>query len=228
MFTYKFDQDGFLVKFKARIYVRGDLETITHEEKRAATLAARTARIIFALVAAFNLDLRQRDAVTAFLNSKLEQETYTHMPEGFQIQGKCWRLRRALYGLRISPRLWQQEASKVLQKLGLYQAPEDPCVFIGEGILVFFYVDDILIASHPDTLTKAKAMQLEKDLEAHWELTDHGEAAWFLNIRIIRDRRQKKLWLCQDSYVTSIANRYNLTDRPPVYHPTASRRFDAL
>jgi hypothetical protein len=46
------------VKFKARIYVRGDLETIISEEKRAAILVARTARIIFALVAAFNLDLR--------------------------------------------------------------------------------------------------------------------------------------------------------------------------
>lgn len=62
--------------------------------------------MIFALVAAFDLDLRQRDAVTAFLNSKLdEKETYTYMPEGFQTLGKCWKLRRALYGLRISPRL---------------------------------------------------------------------------------------------------------------------------
>ena len=78
-------------------------------------------------------------------------------------------------------------------------------------------MDDILIASHANA--KAKAMQLERDLEAHWELTDHGEASWFLNIRIIRDRKQKKLWLCQDSYVTSIATRYNLTDRPPVYTP---------
>ncbi|KAJ5827623.1 hypothetical protein N7447_001845 [Penicillium robsamsonii] len=217
VFTYKFDADGYLVKFKARICVRGDLETITYQEKRAATLAARTARMIFALVAAFDLNLRQRDAVTAFLNSKLEQETYSHMPEGFQIPGKCWKLRRALYGLRISPRLWQQEASKVLRKLGLKQAPEDPCVFTGDGILVFFYVDDILIASHPDV--KKQADQLERDLESHWELTDHGEAAWFLNIRILRDRRQKKLWLCQDSYVTSIANRFNLIDRPPVYTP---------
>jgi hypothetical protein len=78
------------LKLKARICVRGDLKTISHEEKRAATLVARIARMIFALVAAFNLDLRQRDTVTAFLNSKLdEKETYTSMPEGFQILGKC-------------------------------------------------------------------------------------------------------------------------------------------
>jgi hypothetical protein len=87
--------------------VRGDLETITSDEKRAATLAARTARMIFALVAAFDLNLRQRDAVTAFLNSRLEKEVYTRMLEGFEMLGRCWKLQKALYGLRISPRLWQ-------------------------------------------------------------------------------------------------------------------------
>ena len=219
VFTYKFDQDGYLLKLKARICVRGDLETISAEEKRAATLAARTARMLFALVAAFDLDLRQRDAVNAFLNSTVEKEVYTRMPEGFEILGKCWKLRKALYGLRISPRLWQKEAAGVLKKLGFQQVPEDPCVFVGEGIIIFFYVDDILIASYRTAEAKKRAMQLEKDLEAHWELTDHGEAEWFLNIRIIRDRSMKKLWLCQDSYITSVAARYNLTDRPPVSTP---------
>ncbi|OQD78048.1 hypothetical protein PENANT_c094G02586, partial [Penicillium antarcticum] len=48
------------------------------------------------------------------------------MPEGFGTPSKCWKLRKALYGLRISPRLWQQEAAGVLTKLGLRQVPEDP------------------------------------------------------------------------------------------------------
>jgi hypothetical protein len=89
VFAYKFDANGYLMKLKARIYVRGDLETITSEEKRAATLAARTARMMFSLIAVYNLDVRQRDAVTAFLNSKLEKEVYTQMPEGFGQPGKC-------------------------------------------------------------------------------------------------------------------------------------------
>jgi hypothetical protein len=87
VFTYKFDQDSYLLKLKARIYIRGDLETISPKDKRAITLAARAARLIFALVVVFNLDLRQRDAVTAFLNSPLPTETYTLIPEGFQQPG---------------------------------------------------------------------------------------------------------------------------------------------
>jgi hypothetical protein len=139
------------------------------------------------------------------------------MPEGFEQPGMCWKLNRALYGLRISSKLWQQEASRVLTKLGLTAIPEDPCVFVTHGIIVFFYVDDFLIASHPSV--REKARQLEKDLDVHWELTDHGEAEWFLNIRIMRDRKLQKLWLCQDAYISSVAARYHLTDRPPVYTP---------
>lgn len=48
---------------------------------------------------------------------------------------RCWKLNRALYGLRISPKLWQQEASKVLTKLGLQVVPEDPCLFVKRVII---------------------------------------------------------------------------------------------
>jgi hypothetical protein len=57
--------------------MRGDLETITAEEKRAAILTTKIVRMIFALIAAYDLDLRQRDAVIVFLNTRLDKETYT-------------------------------------------------------------------------------------------------------------------------------------------------------
>jgi hypothetical protein len=217
VFTYKFDADGLLDKFKARICVRGDLQNISPDEKRAATLAAKTARAIFAISAAFGLRLRQKDAVTAFLNSPINGEVYTQMPEGFREPGQCWKLLRALYGLKISPRLWQLEATKVFEKLGLQPIPEDPCLFITRGIIVFFYVDDIIIASHPDH--EDQADQLERDLAQHWELRDLGDARWFLNIRIVRNLQEKKLWLCQDSYIAAMAARYHLTDRRPIATP---------
>ncbi|KAG0160465.1 hypothetical protein PDIDSM_7994 [Penicillium digitatum] len=145
VFTYKFDANGVLEKFKARICVRGDLQWLSTDEKRAATLAVKTARAVFALVAAFDLDMRQRDVVTAFLNSSLQSETYTKCPPGFEREGHCWMLHRALYGLRMSPRLWQQKAT--------------------------------------------------------------------------RDRDQKKLWLCQDSYIESMTNKYNLVTTRKVGSP---------
>jgi hypothetical protein len=46
-------------------------------------------------------------------------------------------------------------------------------------------------------------------------MRDLGELFWFLGIRVIRDRVQKKLWLCQDSYIRKIANIFYFTDRKP-------------
>jgi hypothetical protein len=149
VFTYKFNSDGHLVKLKARICVRGDLQKLSTEEKYLATLAARTARAVLALVSAFDLDTHQFDAVNAFLNSLLDETVITEMPEGFRQSGYCWKLLRALYGLRKSPRLWQREASRVLTQLGLKVVQEDLCLFAADGIIVFFYVDDIIVVNHP-------------------------------------------------------------------------------
>jgi hypothetical protein len=46
-------------------------------------------------------------------------------------------------------------------------------------------------------------------------MRDLRELSWFLGIRVIRDRVQKKLWLCQDSYIRKIATIFHLTDRKP-------------
>jgi hypothetical protein len=222
VFTYKFDSNGLLVKYKARICVRGDLQTMSTEEKYSATLAVRTARAIFALAAAFDLDTAQFDAVNAFLNSLLDEEVYVELPPGLFLTGRrtrCWKLLRALYGLRKSPRLWQQEASRVLTSLGFKVVQEDICLFVADGIIVIFYVDDIIIFNHPSK--RQQAADITKRLNEAWELRSMGEAQWFLGIRIVRDRQQGALWLCQDTYISAMATKYHLTrerrlEVPPV------------
>ena len=70
VFTYKFDQDGYLTKYKARLVARRDLQ-YTLEDTYAATLAAQTFRAVIAIVAAFDLDTRQYNAINAFANASL-------------------------------------------------------------------------------------------------------------------------------------------------------------
>ena len=105
VFTYKIDTDGYLVKFKARICVRGDLQPRNDRDTYAATLAARIFRALMAITAARNLEAFQLDAVNAFTNSELDETVYCAFPDGFQQDGKCLLLLRALYGLRRSPLL---------------------------------------------------------------------------------------------------------------------------
>lgn len=52
-----------------------------------------------------------------------------------------------------------------------------------------------------------------------YELKDLGELSWFLGIRIIRDRGQRKLWLCQDSYIDKIIKKFHLEHAKPAHTP---------
>ena len=106
VFKYKFDTNGFLLKHKARLYVRGDLQK-TDKDTYAATLALKTFRALMALTAAFDLEARQYDAVNAFLNSTINKLIYVSCPEGLpSTPNTCLRLLRALYGLKQSLLLW--------------------------------------------------------------------------------------------------------------------------
>ena len=63
-------------------------------------------RILLAISAQLNLRIHQMDVDTAFLNAEVKEEIYIKPPEGFPIHSNmnCFRLLRALYGLKQSPR----------------------------------------------------------------------------------------------------------------------------
>jgi hypothetical protein len=179
---------------------------MSEQETYAATVKMKIFRFILALTAAFDLDTWHTDITNAFLNSLLDEEVYCKLPDGFSQPGKCIKLLRALYGLRRVPRLWQQELSAFLETLRLRQIKEESCLYTDDnGIFLLFHVDDILMVSRKDRAVQATTIR--QALLARYELKDLGELNWFLGIRVIRDRGQGKLWICQDSYVEKITHR---------------------
>ena len=50
-------------------------------------------------------------------------------------------------------------------------------------------------------------------------MKDIGDLNWFLGIRVVRDRTQRKLWLCQDSYISRVATTFHLEDVKPLSTP---------
>jgi hypothetical protein len=206
VFKYKFDTEGFLVKLKARICVRGDLQT-TEKDTYAATLTARIFRALISLATAFDMELRQYDAVNAFTNADLDEEVFCHPPEGFENPGYVILLQKALYGLKRSPTLWHKDLSLSLEKMGLHPVGGVNCLFISKSVIVFFYVDDIVAAC------LRKDIQDLNDFEAalmkRYEIQALGDLKWFLGIRVIRDRTARKTWLVQDSYIDKIATKFH-------------------
>jgi len=51
VFTYKLDKDGFVIKYKARLIIQGDLQVLQFKDTYIATLATRVFRALIAIIA---------------------------------------------------------------------------------------------------------------------------------------------------------------------------------
>ncbi len=92
VFTYKVNSGGFLIRYRAQIIVRGNLqdnETIILTYTT--TLAAYLFRIASALSTYFDLEIKQFDVVNTFINAKRDTRSTpvaAHLPDSFKQEGK--------------------------------------------------------------------------------------------------------------------------------------------
>ncbi|KAF5186325.1 Transposon ty1-gr2 gag-pol polyprotein, partial [Thalictrum thalictroides] len=212
VFTYKIDDNGFLLKYKARMVIRGDLQIPSEKDTYAATLAIRMCRAVLSIVAYFDLEANQFDVTNAFPHADLDEDDEINIqyPDGFKVPGSMLRVMKALYGLSVSPRLWYNHLVKTLSDLGFKQVPESGCVFCSCKIIVCFYVDDIAAFYH--MRNKDAFNDFKRSLFETYTVKDIGELKWFLGLRIVRDRAQRKLWLLQDSYIEKVARKFARID----------------
>jgi hypothetical protein len=109
------------------------------------------------------------DVKSAFLNDDLKEEVYVHQPPSFAIpskEGKVLRLRKALYGLRQTPRAWNAKLDSTLKRMGFMPSPHDAVIYRrGNGenaLLVGVYVDDLVITGAKD----AEVATLKEEMKA--------------------------------------------------------------
>lgn len=218
VYVYKFDKHGRFQKCKARLVVRGDQQAKSQtQETYAATLAGRSFRSLIAIAARFDLEMIQYDVVNAFVHAPIDKDVFMRMPPGYGKKRTILILNKALYGLRISPLLWQKEFTRTLADLGYTQVPHEPCCYIKNGILVFFYVDDVIVAYRKRQTSEVEA--LSKQLQEKYKISGGDPAQWFLGMEIIRDRPQRRIWLSQTAYIDKIAklaDKKNLSHRVPM------------
>ena len=119
-------------------------------------------------------------------------------------------LRKALYRLPRSPLLWYNDLAKALKSLGLRPIPETPCLFCNDRIIVFFYVDDIVVLYLPSH--RAAYDDFRTKFLKVYNMREMGDLKWFLGIRVIRDQTQRKLWLCQDAYIEKMYSQFGHPD----------------
>jgi hypothetical protein len=87
------------------------------------------------LVATFNLKIKQMDVKTMFLHGDLEEEIYMKQSEGFVVKENKYlvsKLKRSLYGLKQSPRMWYQNFDTYILSLVFVRSKVDHCIYSKE------------------------------------------------------------------------------------------------
>lgn len=165
------------MKYKARLVARGYVQKkgVDYDEVFAPVTRIETVRLLLAMAAKQGWQVHHLDLKSAFLNGELVEEVYVSQPVGFEKEGKehkVYRLLKALYGLRQSPRAWYSRLNRYLKSLGFSRCPYDHAVYTrregNECLIVAVYVDNLLVTgSMIENIVKFK-----KQMKAEFDISD--------------------------------------------------------
>ncbi len=97
-----------------------------------------------------------------------------------------------------------------LKDLELQSISEINCLFVNDWLILFFYVDDIVTICMKENVNRMRFF--ERSLMKRFEMRVLRELKWFLEIKITRNRTNRKIWLCQNSYINKIVTKFHLEE----------------
>ena len=158
------------------------------------------------------------DITTAFLNG---EEVYMKQPESFTNKGQehlVCRLKRSIYGLKQSPRCWNQTLDVQLKKMGFVQSTSDPCIYTSskEDLLILaVYVDDIVLEGK----SEKKIADVKSSLAKIFQVKDMGEMHYFLGVSVKQNPKTGETWIGQPLYTQTILQKFGMENAKPMHTP---------
>ena len=210
VFSLKFNVDGTIKRYKARLVCQGFSQTfgVDYFETFAPVVQMNTIRMLLAM------------AATEFITVDKE--------------GWVLKLKRSLYGLKQAGRNWNTLLTEFLKTIGLDQSDTDQCLFTqtdkeGNTMYLAIYVDDIIITGNAKSLiesTKAK-------LKERFTCSDLGEAHQLLGMVIERDRMKRRMKIHQSPYIRRMLADYPVSEglydfKTPAAETTNSQYVEAV
>eukprot|EP01036_Dinobryon_divergens_P030971 gene30971-biopygen24828 len=163
----KQNSDGSYDKHKARTAARGDeylRKLLARGQPPPAsfspTINALTFQFVLQVATSKNLHRATQDIKYAYLNAPLPEDMepiITKLDDNIADicglpRGQLYRIRKALYGLPASGRLWYEHYTQSLQREGYTQSKFDPCLFFRindlETTYICLFVDDTYVFSN--------------------------------------------------------------------------------
>lgn len=225
VFKSKIKPDGTVEKRKARLVAKGYTQVmgLDYVDTFAPVVRQTSLRLIYALSVEHNLQLRQLDVSTAFLNGTLDEEIYMEQPEMFVQEAtkhKVCKLQKAIYGLKQSGRQWFKCIDAIILEFGLHRSNYDQCIYYVQSedtlMIVALYVDDIVIASNNQMMTK----KFVKALQSKFDIQDLGVPQHCIGLEV--NVKPNEVSISQSGYIKQLVKKYGLENCKPVKIPMSA------
>jgi hypothetical protein len=217
--------DGSIDRFRARLVAKGFSQRAGYDYEETFSPVARfdTVRTLMAIATLHNMSIQQFDVKTAFLHGELKETIYMAQPIGFDDQtGRVCLLNRSLYGLKQSPRCWNEKLTDFLTETGWTETNADPCLFtrLDPAMYLAVYVDDGLVLYSNDYDLTDFSAQMTKRFESTF-----APATCYLGIEINRPTAGV-IQLSQEAYARRVVERFSMTDANPMTSPYSNEERD--
>ena len=99
---------------------------------------------------------------------------------------KVWKLKKALYGLRQSPKLWYNTLHEFLLEQNFVRSDYESCLYTrknsvtGEDSMIAVYVDDLVLSSNIPSVISS----LKTSFASRFNITDLGPLDSILGIKV--------------------------------------------
>ena len=196
-------------KFKYRLVAAGNHQI--GEASYSPTAALTALRMIIGKCNNEGYRLRQADISAAYLQSPIDDDVYVRPPPDPRIdptlrKNKVWKLKKAMYGLRKSPKYWHTTVTNAMRNFGLQPTSFDPCIFSCQGLIVGVWVDDFIYGGTPEMQQK-----FEEYLRSTFSCEAPQDAADFCGIDI--EQRNGVVTLSQKRYIEKVLKQFDIPPR---------------
>lgn len=226
IYRTKYNERGEIEKHKARLVAKGYSQQhgIDFIEVFAPVARWDTIKTILALATIKGWNVFQLDVKSTFLHGELNEVVYVKQPQGYQKKGeedKVYKLRKALYGLRQTPRAWYSKIESYFLKEGFEKCPLEHTLFIKVGengmiLIVSLYVDDLIFTGNNSDMFE----EFKKSMKGEFDITDLGKMSYFLGVEVIQS--SDGIFITQAKYAREILERFGMINCKPVSNPVVT------
>ncbi|GJU65219.1 ribonuclease H-like domain-containing protein [Tanacetum coccineum] len=222
LFKHKFNADGSLSRYKARLVANGrsQQQGIDCDETFSPVVKPATIRTVLSLAVSREWPIHQLDVKNAFLHGHLTETVYMHQPPGFVDSvhpDYVCHLQRSLYGLKQAPRAWFQRFASFVTRIGFQHSKTDTSLFVfhrGPDVAyLLLYVDDIILTASSTTFLQ----RIISLLHGEFAMTDLGSLNYFLGVSA--QRTASGMFLSQSKFAVEILERANMQKCNPCKTP---------